>query len=125
MLGSNFKDLMVWQKAHQLVLEIYKITTEFPQIEQFCVTQQIRRAAYSIPANIAEGCCRGYTSTETARFAAMAKGSLGEVEYFLLLSKDLGYLDEDDYQALEAKCLEIARMLNGLIKSLTKNISSS
>lgn len=122
-MGSNFRELVVWQKAHQLVLEIYNITAKYPQSEQFCLTTQMRKAAYSIPANIAEGCCRGYSNTETARFVAMAKGSLGEIEYFLLLSKDLGYLAEEDYVQLEAECMEIARMLNGLIKSLSKRLT--
>lgn len=114
---AYFKDLLVWQKSHQFVLKIYRITLGFPQIEQFGITQQIRRAAYSIPANIAEGCERKYDK-ELVRFAKMAKGSLGEVEYFLLLSKDLDYINEQEYLSLEQDCNELGRMLNGLIKSL-------
>ncbi len=115
-MGSKFRELIVWQKAHQLVLDIYRVTAGFPQTEQYCITQQLRKAAYSVPANIAEGCCRKY-SAEVVRFAAMSKGSLGEVEYFLLLSRDLGLLKHEEYEVLEDKCVEIARMLDGIYKS--------
>jgi len=118
-VASKFRDLLVWQKSHQFVLDIYKISDQFPQVEQYSITQQLRKAAYSIPANIAEGCCRGYTA-EVSRFSAIAKGSLGEVEYFLILAKDLGYLSQEDYLLLEAQCNEIGRMLNGLINSLKR-----
>ncbi|GAB4272194.1 MAG: hypothetical protein Kow00111_25850 [Thermincola ferriacetica] len=106
-MGSNFRELAVWQKAHQLVLDIYKISAQFPITEQFCMTQQLRRAAYSIPANIAEGCSRGYAA-ELKRFTGIVRGSLGEVEYFLLLGKDLGYLSEEEYLALELNVTRLA-----------------
>lgn len=116
-MKSSYKDLLVWQKSHQFVLNIYKISSGFPPHEQFGMTQQIRRASYSIPANIVEGCERKYKA-ELVRFAKIAKGSLGETEYFLLLAKDLEYIDEEVFTRMSEECNEIGRMLNGLIKSL-------
>jgi four helix bundle protein len=118
---KKFQDLLVWQKAHELVLEIYKQTTTFPQQEQFGIIQQLRRAAYSVPSNIAEGCERSSTK-ELIHFINIAKGSLGEVEYFILLSKDLGYLNSELYLALEMRCREVGKMLNGMINSLRNRL---
>jgi four helix bundle protein len=116
---KNYQELLVWQKAHSLVLDIYKISSRFPQEEQFGIVQQIRRAAYSVPANIAEGFERSYTK-EFIRFITVAKGSLSETKYFLILSRDLGYIEQEVYFELEKDFDEIGKMLNGLINSLRK-----
>ena len=114
---KDFRQLLVWQKSHQLAVEIYKITTSFPKHEMYGVTSQIRRAAASIPANIAEGCGRG-SDSDLARFIQIAMGSASELEYHLLLSKDIGYLDDKTYETLANEVIEIKRMLASFIKKL-------
>jgi len=109
--------LIVWQKAHQLVLKIYQITKDFPKDEQFSLTSQIRRAAVSIPSNIVEGKARG-SNKEYKRFLLMARGSLEETKYQLLLAKDLKYIDEKSYQEIYNSMDEVGRLLGGLIKKL-------
>jgi len=88
--AKNFEDLFVWQKAHQLVLGIYKITKSFPREELFGIVSQVRRSAVSVPANIAEG-FRKRTKAEKQRYLTIAHGSLEETRYYLVLSRDLGY----------------------------------
>lgn len=110
---QKFRDLKVWQRSHQLVLTIYRLTREYPADERFGLTSQIRRAAMSVPANIAEGSKR-QSNPDFARFLNIAEGSLGEVEYFLLLSKDLGYLPPEQAEAQLSEVSEIARMLYAL-----------
>ena len=88
--AKSFQDLIVWQKAHQFVLEVYKFTRTFPKSEDYVLTAQLRRAAISVPANIAEGFKRK-GKTEKRRFYNIAQGSLEESKYFLLLAEDLGY----------------------------------
>ncbi len=112
-----WKELRVWQKAHELVMEIYRTTNEFPKEERFGVVSQMRRAAVSVPANIVEGQARN-TTKEYLSFLYNARGSLEETRYYLLLSKDLGYLRDKEYEQLEALCIIISRMLNKLIHSL-------
>lgn len=114
---ESYEDLVVWQKAHQFVLNIYKTSFSFPSHEQFGLTSQLRRAAISIPANISEGSKRQYNK-ELVQFLFVAKGSLGEAEYYLRLAKDLNYMSLEDYDKLYQQCDEIGRMLAGLIKSL-------
>ncbi len=94
----SFEDLLVWQKAHQLVLAIYKITKQFPKEEQYGLISQMRRAAISVPANIAEG-FRRRTKADKQHFLTMAHGSLEEVRYYLILSEDLGYCKGRDFLA--------------------------
>jgi four helix bundle protein len=106
----DFHKLQVWQKAHALVLEIYMVTREFPQSELYGLTSQLRRAAMSIPSNIAEGCGRN-SENELLRFMVIAQGSTSEVEYQLLLAKDLGWLKVDKYDEFNIKVNEIKRML--------------
>ena len=113
----DFKKIQVWQKAHLFVLEIYKHTENFPDAERFGLISQIRRAAASIPTNIAEGAGRA-TQKEFARFIHIATGSASEVEYQLLLSHELGYLTTDEYQILEKSIVEIKKMLYGFAKAL-------
>jgi len=113
----NFRELKVWQKAHQLVLNIYKITRHFPEDERFGLVSQIRRAAASIPTNIAEGCGR-QGNRDFAHFLSMAAGSASEVDYQLLLARDLTYLPVENYQECQAAVEEIRRMLYAFIRKL-------
>lgn len=106
-MSSSFKDLLVWQKAHQFVLEIYRLTKDFPKDELFGLTSQFRRAAVSIPANIAEGFTRK-SEKDKLRFYNIAQGSLEECRYYMILSSDLGYnINAEIEDLLE----EISKML--------------
>ena len=116
----NFKDLKVWSKAHQLVLDIYKKTPRFPVEERFGLTAHLCKSATSIPSNIAEGCGRK-TDKEFARFLSIAAGSASETEYQLLLAHDLGYLTDAEYMSLDEQANEIKRILNSFIQKLTPN----
>ena len=116
---KRFEDLKVWQKSHELVLEVYKITQQFPNEEKFGLTSQIRRSAASVAANIAEGSKRQHLK-EYIQMLYISHGSLSETEYYLLLAKDLNYLSDKKYQELFNLSEEVGRMLNGLIKSLSK-----
>lgn len=116
---QDYKKLLVWQKAHTLVLKIYEITNTFPQSEQFGLINQLRRAAYSIPSNIVEGCGRG-SNKELNRYLQIAFGSANEIEYQMLLSKDLNYISESIYSEIESNIFEIKKMLNGLMKKVSK-----
>ncbi|MBR6282748.1 MAG: four helix bundle protein [Muribaculaceae bacterium] len=106
----DFKKLLVWQKAHQLTLAIYRVTQSFPQEERFGLTSQIRRATASIPTNIAEGCGRN-SKTELAHFLQIAIGSASEVEYHLILAHDLNYLSSDSCSQLQSALSEVIRMM--------------
>ena len=115
-MKQDFRDLLVWQKAIAFVTDIYRATQTFPKDEQYGLTSQLRRAAVSIPSNIAEGQGR-LTRGEFRQFLGHAKGSLCEVETQLVIARNLGYLTES--QPLLDKLSEVARMLNGLLNSLT------
>jgi four helix bundle protein len=112
---QSFRNLLVWQKSHELVLQVYRITRDFPREELYGLTSQMRRAAVSVPSNIAEGCGRG-SDPDFARFLIIAAGSASELEYQLLLSRDLGYLETTLHHSLEEKATEIKRMLSSLIQ---------
>jgi four helix bundle protein len=112
---QGFRRLNVWQKAHDLTLEVYKATVRFPKEELYALTSQLKRAAASIGANIAEGCGRG-SDADFARFLLIAMGSASELEYHLLLARDLQFLPEEKYQRLEALTIEVKRMLASLIQ---------
>ena len=114
---KTFKDLKVWQKSHELTLEIYKVTKSFPKEEKFGIVSQIRRASISIPSNIVEGFKRR-SKKDFAHFINIAEGSLEETKYDLLLSFDLGYLSKANSDSLNEKCDEVGRMLCGLYKKL-------
>ena len=114
---GGFKGLIAWQKAYELVLSIYKATSDFPKAEIYGLTSQVQRAAVSVPANIAEGYERQHKK-EYKQFLSIAKGSLGEIETYLLLSNDLKYITNDLFESLESQRKEAARLINGLIKSL-------
>ena len=116
---KNYKELKVWQKSYTLCIEIYKITKSFPGEEKFCLTSQMRRAAISVPSNIAEGYGRK-TIPDYIRSLYIAYGSNCELETQTLLSGDLDYLNKDDQDTLLDKIKEVERMLMALIKSLQK-----
>jgi four helix bundle protein len=114
---ESWRDLEVWKGAHGLVLEVYAITKSFPNDERYRLTDQICRAAASVPTNIAEG--KGRISLkEYLQFLSIARGSVEEVKYLLLLAKDLGYIPEQTYLKLAGDYDQVARMLNGLMRSL-------
>jgi four helix bundle protein len=106
----NYRDLQVWSKAHRLTLELYRVSRGFPREELYGITGQLRRAAASIGANLAEGCGRR-TSTELARFVRIAMGSPSELDNHLLLSRDLGFMNGDDFTRCEADLIEVRKML--------------
>ena len=111
---QNYKDLRVWDKAHQLTLKAYHAIKNFPKDELYSLTNQLRRATSSIPANIAEGCGKN-SQNDLANFLNIAMGSANETEYFLLLSKDLGYLSIDQHLILYENVNEVKAMLISLI----------
>ena len=111
---QNYKELKVWEKAHQFVLKIYTITKGFPKEEIYSLTSQLRRCASSVPANIAEGCGKN-SQKELGNYLNVALGSANEAEYFLLLSTDLKYLPERDHRSLHDNINEIKAMLISLI----------
>ena len=113
----NYRDLQVWNKAHNLTLELYRFSRQFPREEIYGVTGQLRRAAVSIGANLAEGCGRR-TRNELARFVRIAMGSASELDYHLLLSRDLGYMAADDFMSASAKLTEVRKMLTSFLQSV-------
>ena len=115
---KDFRNLKVWEKAHQLALALYPVTALFPRQEAYGLTSQIRRAASSIPSNIAEGCGRE-GDPELARFCIIARGSATELEYQLLLARDLKLIQPKDYEKLSAQTVEIKPMLTVLVQKLT------
>jgi four helix bundle protein len=114
---QDFRNLDVWQKAHLLALDVYRITRPFPTEERFGLTSQLRRASSAIPANLAEGCGRG-SDADFGRFVQVALGSASELDYHLLLCHDLGYLSKETYQTLYEQTARTMRMLNGLLNTL-------
>jgi len=117
---KDFRDLKVWEKAHQLTLSIYQSTISFPRDEQYGLTSQIRRAAVSVPANIAEGCGKN-GDAELSRYFQIAMGSASELEYELMLAHDLHYLDNNKFNELLVSLVEVRRMLNTFIQRLRAN----
>ncbi|MFH1752008.1 MAG: four helix bundle protein [archaeon] len=116
-MAQDFKKLRVWQAAKDFTIDIYKVTEKFPVSEQYAMVQQLRRAAYSVPSNIAEGC--GKTSQkELARYLSISNGSIKEVENFLILAKELGYLSKQDYSVLSENLEKIAKMNSRLLKNV-------
>ncbi|HXZ01769.1 MAG TPA: four helix bundle protein [Stellaceae bacterium] len=111
---QNFRDLKVWSKAHAVALSIYENSEAFPASERYGITSQMRRAATSIPSNIAEGCGRS-SNADLARFLHIAFGSASELEYLLLLARDLGFLQATTHDTILADLQEVKRMLTSLI----------
>ncbi len=119
-MGSrNFQDLVVWQKAHQLVLLVYKVTQEFPKEEVYGLTSQLRRAAISIPANISEGFVKK-SDADKLRFFNISQGSLEECRYYFLLASDLGYIT-DESAVIQNLAAEVSRLLNAYMKEIRKS----
>ncbi len=114
---QDYKKLIVWQKAHELTLKIYKATETLPKSEMYGITSQLRRASSSIPANVAEGSGRK-SKNEFKQFLVIAAGSASEVEYYLLLAKDLNYIEQNIFTKLSQIVSEIRKMLFGLIEKL-------
>jgi four helix bundle protein len=114
---QDFKNISVWEKSHKLTVEIYKITASFPGSELYGLTSQIRRAAVSIPANIAEGCGRD-GDVEFGRFLQIAQGSAYELEYHLLLAHELNFLNDKEHENFTVQVNEVRKMLAALIKKL-------
>ena len=111
---TDFRDLVAWQKAHRLAVNIYKTTEAFPKSEQFGLTNQIRRAIVSVVSNIAEGFGRR-TKADRVHFYDMARASLHETQAQLLIAKDVKYLPESSYMELESTTIECHKILTGLI----------
>ena len=111
---QNFRDLKVWSKAHAVTLAIYEITEVFPAEERYGLKSQMRRAAASVPTNIAEGCVRS-SKADFGRFLHVAIGSASELEYLILLARDLGMLPAAKHDSLTTDVQEVKRMLTGLI----------
>ena len=114
---QGFRNLKVWDKAHRLALDVYRTSTSFPREERYGLTIQMRRACVSVGANIAEGCCRK-GDAELGRFLQFAMGSASELEYELLLARDLKFVNLTDFQRLEAEVTEVKRMLASLLVKL-------
>jgi four helix bundle protein len=112
---QDFRNLRVWEKAHDLTKQTYKLTKTFPKKEMYGLVSQTRRACVSIPTNIAEGCGR-YTDRDFTRFLQISMGSACEVEYLLLLANELNYLDDDNYKRINKDLIEVKKMLSSLIK---------
>jgi len=115
----SFTDLVAWKKGHKLVLAIYQVTSEFPKKETYSLTDQIRRCVISITSNIAEGFSRK-TSKEKIQFYYTALGSLTELQNQLLIARDVGYMDNEAFDKLANQTIEVAKLINGLIRSLKK-----
>lgn len=117
-----FRELRVWEESHQLTLDVYRATGLFPNDERFALTSQLRRAAYSAPFNVVEGTSRG--DAECRRFLGVTLGSAAELEYGLLLGRDLGYLANAEHDSLTARTLTVKRMLNAFIARMNATIDS-
>lgn len=117
MVKNIFESLKVYHEAHLFVIEIYKLTKNFPKHELFGLVSQIRRASISVVANIVEGNSRNHKK-EFIQFLYLSNGSLEEVKYYLILARDLNYLDDSQYKYLQGKAENISKMINGLIKYL-------
>lgn len=116
-MQNDMSKLIVWEKSHELTLNVYKLTNKFPKSEMFGLTSQIRRSAASVPSNIVEGKARNSVK-EFIRFLLIARGSLEETRYHLLLAKDLEYITTNDYTSAISLSDDVGRLLNALIKKL-------
>jgi len=114
---KDFRNLRVWEKAHLLTLESYRVTNDFPKAEMFGLSSQIRRAAASIAANIAEGCGKRGNG-EFQRFLNIATGSASELQYHFLLARDLRFVEEETYQRMNSCVIEVKRMLSALARKV-------
>ncbi|MDY4161754.1 MAG: four helix bundle protein [Prevotella sp.] len=119
-MTRSFEDIMAWQKAHSFVLAVYKETKDFPEDERFGLTSQFRRAAVSIAANIAEG-YKKLSKADKLRFFNISQGSLEECRYYCILSRNLGYINEQTFMFLSEKNSDASYMLNSYIKGILNN----
>lgn len=119
--SKSFEDLLVWQKAHGLVLEVYKVTESYPKDEIYGLTLQFRNSIRSVPANIAEG-YKKTSKLDKLRFFNIAQGSLEESRYYVILSKDLGYIDEVVFNSWILQIIDISQLLNSYYDSIKKSI---
>lgn len=119
----DYQKYIVWQKSHQFVLEIYRITKFFPKEELFALTNQMKRSSSSIPTNIAEGCGRD-SDKDFCKFLFIAYGSANELEYQIILSRDLNFINSDESEKLLIQIEEIKKMLNSLIKQIKTTAKS-
>ncbi len=119
----NYRDLQTWEKAHKLTLELYKLSRQFPKEEMYGLTSQLRRSAASIGANLAEGCGR-QTNPEFARFVKISMGSASELDYHLLLSRDLGFLEAETYERAAKRLTEVRKMLTSLLSTVEIEVQS-
>lgn len=117
---KNYKDLFVWQKAHALVLDVYRVSKKFPREEMYNLTSQLRRAAISTPTNIAEGCGK-FTQRDFANYLQTAFGSAQESDYLIFLSLELGYITMDEFKKLDVQVGEVKAMLLGLLGKVRKD----
>tara|TARA_R110002051_G_scaffold325867_1_gene432509 strand:- start:34599 stop:34946 length:348 start_codon:yes stop_codon:yes gene_type:complete len=113
----DYKKYNVWELGHEITLMIYKLTSTFPKEEIYALTSQMRRASYSIPSNVAEGCGRD-SDQEFKRYLTIARGSATELEYFLLLVKDLGFISQEDFEIQADKVNKVKRSLSNLINKI-------
>ena len=122
-MANTYRDLLVWQKAKELAVRVYRVTERFPKSDQFGITSQIRRAAVSVASNVAEGQGRG-SSADFVRFLCMARGSLLEVQTQLEIAHELSFIGTEDYTELEQLCYSELGLLNRLMKSLSAERTS-
>jgi four helix bundle protein len=114
---KDFRNLKVWERAHSLTLTVHKASGQFPREELFGLTSQMRRCSASIGANIAEGCGK-YGNNEFQRYLQIASGSASELDYHLLLARDLGFFEERDYRRLAGELLQLRKMLTSLLQKV-------
>ena len=119
--ARNFKDLIVWQKVHQFVLSVYRLSADFPKTETYGLTSQIRRAAVSVPANIAEGFKKRWVA-DKARFLNISQGSLEECRYYLILATDLNY---GNTQVLMLQLVEVSKLLDAYVSKIQQRNCAS
>ena len=119
-MTRNFEDIIAWKNAHSLVILVYRITKTFPDHERFGLCSQFQRAAVSIPANIAEG-YKKLSKADKLRFFNISQGSIEECRYYCILSRDLGYINEQVYTQILQKILDTSYMLNSYIKGVIEN----
>ena len=119
-MSNSFKDIKAWQFAHQFVIDVYKHTREFPETERFGLCSQFQRAAVSIAANIAEG-YKKLSKPDKLRFLNISQGSLEECRYYILLSKDLGYINSDSFENLDAEIEKVSWYINAYCKGIINN----
>lgn len=119
----NYRDLQVWSKAHTLTVDLYRLSSSFPREEMYGLTNQLRRAAVSIGSNLAEGCGRR-TKAELARFVRVAMGSASELDYQLLLSRDLGFIKDEDFRRAASELTEVRKMLTSFLAAVEKQIDT-